>query len=387
MSDVAKELFKDATRDEVLAEDARLRQLSREQVLQLSPQLRLRWFYLLQLGHAELDRVSTDLLELLEPDNEVRIISIIGMTGIGKTTLATTLMHTLIKRLTGASTPEQVPVIYVRAPANGDKSLSWRVLYKRILEAGGELMVERKRAAIVTEGEFRLAAPGKIALAELREFIETMVKNRRVRVLVVDEALHLLRFDDYGAIMDTLKSLADIHDLKLLLIGTYQIAPLMTEYGQVARRSEIVHYRRYESGQWFYEELPVDYPKGPRAPSHAEFEFRKQVAKLQSRWPCDETPNLLNIAEHLTKVSLGSIGLLKTTLLRMASIQMTRKGERLTTSMLKKGPMSRKSLATIEAETKRGEEALKGACYGDALIEGAEEMRKLMAAMTEPVHV
>lgn len=43
---------------------------------------------------------------------------------------------------------------------------------------------------------------------EYREFIEEMVHQRRIRYLVIDEALHLLRHDQYERLMDTLKSLA-----------------------------------------------------------------------------------------------------------------------------------------------------------------------------------
>jgi hypothetical protein len=37
-----------------------------------------------------------------------------------------------------------------------------------------------------------------------------MVHQRRIRYLVIDEALHLLRHDQYERLMDTLKSLANI---------------------------------------------------------------------------------------------------------------------------------------------------------------------------------
>lgn len=386
MSQKSDNFVEAATRKAVLAEDERLRNLTRDQILNLSPQLRLRWFHLLQLNHAELERISVDLLELLEADNDVRIISIIGMTGIGKTTLAERLVGRIGQRLGAAAGSGDVPVIYVRAPANGDKSFSWRVLYRRILEGGGEQLVERKRATVLSNGVQRLSIAGRTTLAELREFIETMVDHRRVRLLVIDEALHFLRHGDYSATMDTLKSLADMHDLKLLLIGTYQIADLMTENDQVMRRGQIVHYRRYASGKWSYPSRPENLTHEEAKLSDAEIEFGRQLAKLQARWPCAQTPNLIAIADHLMNASLGSIGLLKATLLRMASLQMSCHGERLTPSMLTKGPMSKKALARIDDETKRGEEKLKDACYGDALAGGKQELDQLLAKFMEAQH-
>jgi hypothetical protein len=111
-----------------------------------------------------------------------------------------------------------------------------------------------------------------------------MLRHRKVRALIIDEALHLLRFSDYSAIMDTLKSLADIEPTKLILIGTHQIADLMTEYGQVIRRSEIIHYRRYRLST-----------KVSDQPSSDEAEYILQLQKLQNNWPSRNKPDLVAV--------------------------------------------------------------------------------------------
>lgn len=363
----AADLLEAATKSEPLDVDEQLRGVRREQVLGLMPELRLRWFHLVQVRHAELERVTGDLMELLEPNNEVKIISIIGMTGIGKTTLASTLLNSLLMRFGEGAIPSDVPVIYVRAPANGQKSLSWTGLYKRILEAGHDVMIGQKRAAKVTDGELRIRRGGRTNLTELRDFIEEMLKQRNVRVLVIDEALHLLRFDEYSSIMDTLKSLADIHDTKLLLIGTYDIAELMIEYAQVARRSEIIHYRRYVVG-----EIKAD------AWTPDQEEFRRQVVKFQGLWPCEEAPNLEAIWPELMRASLGSIGLLKTMLLRLLSLQMAGKDEKITMPMLRKFSKAPRSLRKIEEEAITGEANLLDACYGDSIFNTKDEIQSLM---------
>ena len=361
------DLHEAATKPEPLDADDRLRGMSRDVVIGLEPLLRLRWFYLVQVRHVELQRVTEDLMELLEPNNEVKIVSIIGMTGIGKTTLAGTLLNSLLVRFGAGATPSDIPVIYVRAPANGQKSLSWTGLYNRILEAGHDVMIGQKRAAKVTDGELRIRRGGRTSLTELRDFIEEMLKQRNVRVLVIDEALHLLRFDGYSAIMDTLKSLADIHSTKLLLIGTYDIAELMIEYGQVARRSEIIHYRRYVVG-----EINFD------APTPDQDQFRQQVVKFQSLWPCVEVPNLEAIWPELMKASIGSIGLLKAMLLRLLSLQMAGEGERITKLMLRKFSKAPRSLEKIEMEAMSGEATLVDACYGDSIFSAKGQLDGLI---------
>jgi flagellar biosynthesis GTPase FlhF len=70
----------------VALDDATLATKTRPQALQLCPEQRMRWFYLRQVNHSEPSRVARDLDELLDPNNDTKIIAIIGPTGIGKTT-------------------------------------------------------------------------------------------------------------------------------------------------------------------------------------------------------------------------------------------------------------------------------------------------------------
>src|SRR5690606_23683076 len=114
--------------------------------------------------------------------------------------------------------------------------------------------------------------------AALRLAVSRMFANRRVRVLILDEAVHLLRHDSSDAVMDTLKSLADEGETKLLLLGPYETAPMVRAYGQVVRRSSVVHFRRYKLNS-----------AGDRA------EFRRVLDVLLGLWPCAATPGLAAI--------------------------------------------------------------------------------------------
>ncbi|MEO6277369.1 ATP-binding protein [Roseateles sp.] len=355
----------------VALDDATLATMTRNQVLQLCPEQRMRWFYLRQVNHSELSRVARDLDELLDPNNDTKIIAIIGPTGIGKTTLATNILTKLVDRFTSQRQPHEVPIIYVSAPANGDKSMSWKTLYRRIQTAAGEKHIDLQRQTQVSEGEIHAVRGERASLAHMREMLEAVIRKRNVRVIVIDEALHLLRFDQNAAIMDTLKSLADIHQTKLVLIGTYQIAPLMIEYGQLARRSAILHYRRYAIRQ----------NSNPQKLTDEQTSFKEAVVKLQSQWPCAEVPHLEAIWDALMNASLGSVGLLKSQLLQLASLQMKRKGEKFEAKDLQRAVKPPKQLQKIEAETLAGEQDLIGACYGEADFGSEEVMTALFTRL------
>ena len=351
-SDVLEDkILKSAITDDALNVDSRLLKLKRQEILELSCFERLRWMYLMRVQHKELNRLMSDLQELLKPDIDVNIISVIGMTGAGKTTLANGLRTNLKEAVFGMVPKCEQPVLLVKAPANGDKSFSWKSLYHRILAEAEEPLPYAKRGVLMDAGYMAISLNARKGLDPLRLAIESMLKNRNVRVLVIDEVLHLLRFGNYSAVMDTLKSLADSYSTKLILVGAYNLAELMQDYGQVAKRSEILHYRRYHFG--------VDEDKE---------EFFRVLEVMQNLWPCREVPDLSIVGELLMKANLGCIGLLKGSLMRLASLQMAAKNEKFSSAFLKKAVKSKKLLSVIEAEVLAGEAELVGATYGESVF-------------------
>ena len=324
----------------------------------------MHWFKLLQVKHRELEAVTNDLANLAHPDNEARIFSLIGMTGIGKTTLATRILDTMLTRSWGAQVlPSDVPYIFISAPANGERSLSWRTLYQRALRYANEILIDKKRATKIIDNKI-VVVPGESSLAALRESLEKMLVHRNVRLLVIDEAVHLLRFEGYAAVMDTLKSLADVHYAKILVIGSYDLFDLITNYGAVVRRGEILHYKRYR----------IDSQKD-------KVEFHNAVVKLQAKWPCKEIPNFAAISDVLMEVSLGSIGLLKALMLSALGAQIKGKNEAWDAMYLKKAAKSIKLLKKISDETLAGEEKLSGAAYGESLFANKDFLTKVAMKM------
>lgn len=349
--------------------------LSRDQILNRPPEERLAWFESLTYKHPRLEEVISHLHELMDPNNDIKIVALIGPTGIGKTTLIDRCVQSIVEMHAPRRLPHQVPVAMVAAPANGERSLSWGTMYRRLHLACGGILLDHQRLAEVSDGELRALRADRVGLAQRRELLELEVKHRGVRLMGIDESHHLLRFANREATMDTLKSLADIQpETKLMLAGTYQIAPLMTMYAQLARRSAILHYRRYKMS---------DAPKDD-APSADEQAFRDVLVKIANDWPCEDVPNLEAGWQVLMKASLGSVGLLKAQLQQLATLQMRRKRERFNAKDMLRAFKPSKVLNQIEREIVEGEEDLDGACYGDADFGTTEEQAKWLALLRSP---
>jgi hypothetical protein len=370
------ELLQPSAPKPICNRDETLKKMDRESALALPARERLRWFYLQRVGHPELERVTAQVKQLLEPDNDTKIVSVVGMPSIGKTTLAESLCELLEECDQEDLHSSEIPLLYARTPANGEKALSWVGFYNAVLEAGQEMLISKRREVVEVGGRLQLIRGGRPTLHELRGLIERMLRNRNVRYLVIDEVMHLLRTKQYEHVMDTLKSLADAHATKLVLLGANDLAELITNYGQVARRGEIVHYRPYPTSA-----NPIDAPGaaflGLTQVPDAQKPFVDQLAKFQRQWPCQEVPDLVGIWPLFLDPCLGSIGLLKLAVLRLAALQMKAKKERFAPAMLGRCFKPKKQLKVILSEAEKINGYLKDAAYGDSPLGSRDRVIEL----------
>ncbi|WP_197496870.1 ATP-binding protein [Paraburkholderia caribensis] len=287
---------------EISPEDRlRYSRLTREQALALSPKEKIRYFFSLQVKHAKLTLVEKRIERCLGPFSEERIIALIGPTGAGKTSFSEYFLGAkLISEDVGL-----IPFIMVKVPALGPRAVSWSGVYRSILKAGHEPLIEKKRASFVKDGRLQtVQASSKASLLSLRTAIENMLENRGTVLLALDEALHLLRSGDPVVVMDSVKSMADAASCQLLLIGSYDLLELVTSYGQVVRRGGLVYFDRYRS--------KVMNEKGELVRNEIDIEdFGAAIQKLQRRWPCESHPNFYAAREILLDATLGIFGLLK----------------------------------------------------------------------------
>lgn len=325
--------------------------LSRQGVLALSPEMKMKYLFALQVRHRNLEEIGKDVMTLLQPFNETSILFIIGATGVGKTTLS----KRVIKALVNSSDNKDLsalPFIFIAAAANGERSLSWRSIYRSVLRAAREILIDQKQATLVCNGIMTVKPTKYKDLTALRDALESTLRNRKVRVLAIDEAYHLLRFGNFSAVMDTLKSIVDVTGVKLLLLGSYDLYELATDYGQVSRRAEILHFKRYDKDS-----------EGDLV------EFGSIVNKIQLNWPCEDIPPFNVIVKELMQASLGCVGLLKALMLRALDMQL-QKGGIWNPRFLMYAAKSIKLLTKMREEIEAGEEKLMGGAYGESIFTG-----------------
>jgi hypothetical protein len=324
------------------------RSLSSLNTIPLEAQEKQLQFYGHRLSHDKITAVLDDLFDLLVPHSETNIINIIGPTGVGKSTLTGILLGKLgyVYAPELESDKSAIPLVYVEAYADGSPTQSFGPLYQDILKKLCEPFLDRKDNIEVVGGYVR---KGKCRerISDLRRLVENGFRERRTKILVIDEAYHLLRIGNDALAMEALKSLANTAGVKIILVGSYDLFDLASSGSQVARRSAILHFERYR----------MDKP--------ADRESYKSIIKsLMEKWPCDLKPNFAAISDVLLESTLGCIGLLKAALLEASAMQLRNKGV-WDHSFIPKMVKANKLMRVIRKEIEVGEAKINDALYGD----------------------
>lgn len=304
-----------------------------------------------KVRHPKMDAVVEDLRSLLMARTDSNIILITGATGVGKTTLSKELSRLCadIFKQVLEEDPSAIPAVWVEAYANGDHRHGFRSLYQDIRDSLLEPAVGRKVHFDLADGRMTVKPQARETIEALRNVVQSGLRARKTIVCAIDEAYHLLRFASESAVMDTLKSLANTTGVKFVLIGSFDLFDLVTEHGQVARRTMVINFDRYR----------ID-DEGDRAA------FRKVVRSLQSVWPCEEVPNFAAISDDLMEACLGCVGLLKSLMLDAAAMQMTADGK-WSGSFLAKAAKANGLRDVIRKEIEAGERKVRDAVMGTCL--------------------
>lgn len=323
-------------------------EVSRETMLSWPSRKRVEYFATKFTLHGNLTNVMEAISELLDPISKARMIALIGPTGVGKTMMGTKIAEAIVRHYHAATSTSDIQCIYVEAQSDkGNRTYDWSGLYSSVLSGGLEVDVERKVEYIHKGGELVIESVGTVRAK--KNACKNLIRHRNTKLLIIDEAAHMLVSPDYKNTMNTLKSLSQLlKTSKILLIGPYDLFKLVQQEGQVRRRASVVHFKRYSKNK-----------KGDIA------EFGRVLSEFLSIWPCADVPPLMNHVQQIMDSSCGCIGILKDMLDQAAILQTMQRGERWTEKILPRILNPLGFQMQLEQEASSGEHLLKGQAYND----------------------
>jgi Cdc6-like AAA superfamily ATPase len=308
---------------------------------------RLEYFHRHKINHPHLDHSFAQAMTAIDSACGPKVILVTGPTGVGKTTLARRIYQKLLEQHQELikNDPGAVPVASFNAiPPNGS-SFNWKDFYVRLLERHGDVLINRKlltpRQHDLFEGMTAPLPIEKSTTEALRRATERCLKYRKTRVLIIDEAHHILMVNNPKRLefqFEALKSLTIESDLIIVLVGTYRLLGIRDQSGQLVRRSEIVHFPHYDQS--------------------VVKDFAMALAALQRHLPLAIEPNLVKSAPYFYVKSGGCIGILKDWLFRCLESALQRGMETFDVEFTEEFALSNKSLLTILNEALDGEELL-----------------------------
>jgi hypothetical protein len=232
--------------------------------------------------------------------------------------------------------PGYLPIARVDAVAPDSGNFNWRDYYKRALEALNDPFYGRSR---INFGQgVRWSGP------EMRRALEKALEHRRVRIFIIDESQHLAKMGSGRKLqdqMDCIKSLAGASGTMHVLAGTYELLRFRNLSGQLIRRSQDIHFRRYLAKQ-----------------KEDEKAWRSILWAFARNLPLKDAPNLVGQLDFCFERSLGCVGQLKEWLLRALRVALDLDLSTIDSHLLERTALSVSQCNTTFKEIQRGEKIL-----------------------------
>jgi hypothetical protein len=276
--------------------------------LKLNDLLKRAYFNNALVKHTRLKEMNSNLDILTAPFSGTDIILLIGPTGVGKTLIVNKFKERIIKTYKDKLEEDRsfIPVALMEAPSSGERSFAWRIFYNRLLKELKEPLTNKKIRDL-SIGDKRIVnnVTQLSYLSGLRECIEDALGYRKTYLVIIDEAVHLIRgFDDdeKEKNVETIKSIANISGTTFLLVGSYDLFELLSFNEQTTRRGFIIHFERYSEDD-----------------ENEKKAFEKSIKSLTKALPLKNVPDLTIDSEKIMRHCFGCVGTLKDTLSRALS--------------------------------------------------------------------
>ncbi|MBW4461755.1 MAG: ATP-binding protein [Nodosilinea sp. WJT8-NPBG4] len=313
---------------------------------------RSQYFQSVIVNHGKLSEVIQKVYKLIiNPSSQSSIITVIGPTGVGKSTLIPRIEKLLIERSLEDKNfhPGRIPVVSLEAASPSSGNFDWKDYYYRALVAMEEPLIDYKidysTQEVYRDTNGKIKVRSTASTNRLRHAQENALQHRQPYAVILDEAQHIQKMSSGRRLqdnMDCLKSIANITKIPHVLIGTYELLMMRNLSAQLSRRNQEVHFPRY------------------KANSESDKEkFRTVLQSLAFYYmPMAEENSLDSEWEYCYERSLGCVGILKDWLTRALNTALDEGSEKITKHHLENTALTVAQCQKIITEIIEGEQLL-----------------------------
>jgi archaellum biogenesis ATPase FlaH len=313
---------------------------------------RLSYFDEKTVLHKEFERVAQEIKEAITIPNKESLRTLVGQTGVGKSEVCKHVVKEILKELYAAMTVNKsmIPIIMMKLLEYPFSHYYWVELFKdglvKLCEPLIELKVDYEKIYKLPRTEL----PPELLLCKSNEFIKYLksymnaLKYRETETCIWDEAGDITKTANSRMLLKHLnfvKSLADHTEVLHILAGPFELYTLSLLNGQLIRRNQCIHFRRYR----------------PDDDNDVEA-FIEALLALLSYIPLKKVLDPMPILDFFLERSVGSIGILKQWLYNSVSYVLGRGGDTLDEDSLRKKAKSGKECRRILLETTEKEKGL-----------------------------
>jgi energy-coupling factor transporter ATP-binding protein EcfA2 len=302
-----------------------------------------------KIKHESLRIALDSLLRFVEYPRPEQVVVLIGPSGVGKSTIVAAVERHMRAQYAAEmqSDPGFLPYLSLKAHAPLDGNFNWKDFFTRALCQAGEILIDRKFAPsmqIELDGATVSGTKGLVR-EELRRSVETMIRHRRVQVIIVDEASAILFMKsglDPTLQFNILKSLAIELRIPIILVGAYDLLGILDGSGQLVRRSDVVHVPRY-----MVDAITLRVPDVQH--------FTNALAALMGAIDIPKEEGLTRHTHYFMLKSVGCVGVLKDWLDRALCQALRSDKPVLSREVLERSALPNNAIARLTQEAMAGE--------------------------------